>query len=89
VGVQELVEYPGRPDRGGVEQRGGGVLVDVGAGVQAEQQVRVLLLGAEALVGPVEGGGDAAVAGRQLVQPVSWVAEPLDKVRQGPGWVGP
>ena len=74
--------------QGGVEQGGCGVRVDVGAGVQAQQSVGALLVGAQVLVGQVQGGGDAALPGLQLAEPVLLVAQPLDQVGQVPGGVG-
>ena len=88
VGVEELVEQPAGVGQGGVEQGGGGVRVDVGAGVQAQQSVGALQVGAQVLVGQVQGGGDAALPGLQLAQPVLLVAQPLHQMQQAPGGVG-
>ena len=57
-------------------------------GVQTQQPVCALLVGVQVLVGQIECGGDAALPGGQLGQPVLLVAQPLHQMGQIPGGVG-
>jgi len=71
----------------GAGQRGGGVGVDVGAGVQAEPAEQPSLPGGQVLVGQAERGGDRQVLGVHEPQPVPGRGQFGGQARRGPGRV--
>ena len=73
LAVQGL-QAAARGGQAGAIQRGGGVGVDVGAGVQAQAAEQPPLPGGQVPVGQIERGGHRQVLGRHQLQPAAAAA---------------